>query len=128
MEEATQEGNKRKRTWKRTTAEEREEPRKRKTKWRRTLRWNHVIVERFNWSGARSTPRWREDEINGEEGGLPRGSIGRKDQDWDDWRGEGRANGASLGLQRGLDDREIVREVEDRNRPLRGRALFLPHQ
>lgn len=25
---------------------------------------NHVIVERFNWSGARSTLRWREDEIN----------------------------------------------------------------
>lgn len=25
---------------------------------------NHVIVERFNWSGARFTLRWREDEIN----------------------------------------------------------------
>lgn len=25
---------------------------------------NHVIVERFNWSGARSTLHWREDEIN----------------------------------------------------------------
>jgi len=25
---------------------------------------NHVIVERFNWSEARSTLRWREDEIN----------------------------------------------------------------
>lgn len=25
---------------------------------------NHVIVERFNWSGTRFTLRWREDEIN----------------------------------------------------------------
>lgn len=66
-------------------AEEREEPRKRKTK-RRTLRWNHVIVERFNWSGARSAPRWREDEITGQEGGLHRGGApGGKEQDW---RGE----------------------------------------
>lgn len=29
---------------------------------------NHVIVERFNWSKARSVPRWREDEITGLEG------------------------------------------------------------
>lgn len=32
---------------------------KTKQRWR-TLRWNHVIVERFNWLGARSSPRWRE--------------------------------------------------------------------
>lgn len=37
---------------------------------------NHVIVERFNWSGARYALRWREDEITREERGIQRGTRG----------------------------------------------------
>lgn len=37
---------------------------------------NHVIVERFNWSGARYALRWREDEITREEKGIQRGTKG----------------------------------------------------
>lgn len=39
---------------------------------RKTLALNHVIVERFNWSKARSAPRWREDEDNTRGGGWER--------------------------------------------------------
>lgn len=49
-----------------------------------TLMLNHVIVERFNWSGARSTQRWREDEITRKGGKNTRKTVG-----WSEGWGKG---------------------------------------
>lgn len=90
VEETTDRGNKRKRTRRtKRTRREREEPEEEEEAADAAL--NHVIVERFNWSKARSVLRWREDEITGREG-----KGDEREREWaegDYRRDEGRASG-----------------------------------